>query len=883
MKDAAARSIRLADYRPPEFLVDRVDLHFRLTPQRTRVRARLAMRRNPAAAHPQAALRLDGEGLELIAVRLDERVLAPADYRLEPGALVIPQVPDAFALETEVCIDPQGNTALEGLYRSSGNYCTQCEAEGFRKITYFPDRPDVLAVYTTTVEAERALCPVLLANGNCIETGEGEEGWHYAVWRDPHPKPSYLFALVAGDLGCVEDTFVTCSGRAVALRIYVQQHNLDQCDHAMRSLKRAMRWDEERFGREYDLDVYMIVAVDDFNMGAMENKGLNVFNSKYVLARPDTATDADFLAIEGVIAHEYFHNWTGNRVTCRDWFQLSLKEGLTVFRDQAFSAEMSSPAVKRIEDVRLLRSHQFPEDAGPMAHPVRPQAYQEINNFYTATVYEKGAEVVRMYQTLLGPEGFRRGMDLYFQRHDGQAVTTDDFRAAMADANDTDLDQFQLWYEQAGTPRLELTADWDATAGRYTLHVAQRLPATPGQGAKAAQLIPLRIALFDAQGDRLALHLPRLDGEAPYERVLRIEADEQSFAFEGLSAAPVPSLLRGFSAPVIVDYPYSAEELRFLMAQDDDPYARWEAAQRLLLASMKGMVEALRAGADPVIEPALIEAVRLTLEDDTADPALIAEALTPPDEAYLAEQCPPIDPGLASAAHRQLRRGLARALRDALLRRHAALRSAEPYGLEPRAIGARRLRNLCLAYLGALDEPEAAELCRRQFEEADNMTEQLGALRALADAQSSIRDALMDDFEARWRDEPLVLDKWFALQAGARRDDALARVRALEAHPCFSMANPNRVRALLGAFAANPLGLHAADGEGYRYLAERVVALDARNPQVAARLLRALLRWRDYEPRRQAAMHAALESISNSGERSRDVSELVQSALRKAD
>lgn len=879
MKKSTPRTIHLKDYTPPEFLIDRVRLRFELDEDETLVRARLALRRNPAAADPKAPLVLNGEELELRELALDGRVLGPGDYALEEDSLTLAGLGERAELEVLTAIRPQENTRLEGLYKSSGNFCTQCEAEGFRRITYFLDRPDVMAVYTTTIVADRARYPVLLSNGNLVDSGELEGGRHFATWHDPYPKPSYLFALVAGDLVCHEDRYTTASGREVQLRIYVQAHNLDKTGHAMLSLKKAMAWDEQRFGREYDLDVYMIVAVDDFNMGAMENKGLNIFNSKYVLARPETATDADFLHIESVIAHEYFHNWTGNRITCRDWFQLSLKEGLTVFRDQEFSAEMNSAAVQRINDVRTLRTHQFPEDAGPMAHPVRPQSYMEINNFYTLTVYEKGAEVVRMYQTLLGREGFRKGMDLYFQRHDGQAVTTDDFCAAMADANGVDLTQFKRWYDQAGTPELTVRAHWDAAQGRYTLEVAQHCPPTPGQPEKLPFVIPLALGLLDGQGRELPL---RLEGEARAagtERVLAVTEPVQRFCFVDLPERPVPSLLRHFSAPVKLHYDYSDEELVFLMAHDTDAFNRWEASQELAVRTVAGLLEDYRQRHALGVEASVIEAYRRLLEDRSLDPALVAEALTLPAEGYLGERFPPIDPQAIHAVRRFFRQTLAHSLREDLEQVYTELHRPGGYSLEPAAIGRRRLKNLCLGYLTEIDDGDPLALALRQFREADNMTDALGALQALAQRDCAEREQALAEFEARWRGEPLVMDKWLSLQAGAPLPGTLARVQALMEHPAFSLRNPNRVRALLGAFAANPVAFHAPDGSGYAFLAEQVLAVDALNPQVAARLAKAFTRWRQYEPGRAGLMRRQLERIAGREGLSRDLYEIVSKSL----
>jgi len=878
MTASEPRTILLADYTPPDYLVDSVQLHFDLEPDATEVSARLQLRRNPAGGG--GPLQLDGEQLELQELRLDGAALPAGRYRLSAEELTLFDPPEQFLLETRVRINPAANTALEGLYVSSGNFCTQCEAEGFRKITFYPDRPDVMARFTTTLAADRETFPILLSNGNPVARGELEGGRHFVTWEDPFPKPSYLFALVAGDLAEIAGSYTTASGREVALRFYVEHRNRDKVDHALASLQRAMRWDEERFGLEYDLDIYMVVAVDDFNMGAMENKGLNVFNSKYVLARPETATDLDFQNIEGVIGHEYFHNWTGNRVTCRDWFQLSLKEGLTVFRDQEFSADMGSSAVKRIDEVRILRNSQFPEDAGPMAHPVRPAAYQEINNFYTTTVYNKGAEVIRMYQTLLGREGFRKGMDLYFARHDGQAVTTDDFLAAMADANGVDLSRFARWYSQAGTPQLQVSDAFDAASGRYALTVRQSCPPTPGQPGKQPFHLPLEIGLLDSAGRDLPL---QQEGETVAQgtsRVLELSAAEQTFTFTGLDSKPLPSLLRNFSAPVQLHYPYREDQLALLMARDSDPFNRWEAGQQLYSRVLLQLVAALRDGQPPALPQHLVEAFRTTLIDADGDPALLAQALVLPSEVYLAEQMETADPGAIHQARQFVRKKLAGALADELHAVYQRNRGALPYRLDGAEIGRRSLKNLCLAYLVAGESAAALAQAGEQFHDADNMTDALAALTALASSPAPDREASLAAFYARWQDDPLVVDKWLTLQAMASRPDTLAQVTTLLDHPAFTLKNPNKVRALIGAFAhGNPAAFHAGDGGGYRFVADRVLQLDPLNPQIAARLVSAFNRWRKYDPGRQALMTEQLRRIQRQQTLSRDVAEIVGKAL----
>jgi aminopeptidase N len=876
-RDDSPRATLLSDYQQPAYLIDTAVLHFDLRERATRVRSRLALRRNPAlqSQSPGGALRLDGEGLSLRAIAIDGRPLDGTEYSIDAESLTLHAPPEAFLLETEAEIVPEDNTALEGLYVSAGMYCTQCEAEGFRKITWFLDRPDVMTRFTTTIEADRGCFPVLLSNGNPLASGPLDGGRHYATWEDPFPKPSYLFALVAGDLRCVEDSYATLSGRQVALRIYVEPHNVDKCDHAMRSLKKAMRWDEEVYGREYDLDIYMIVAVSDFNMGAMENKGLNVFNAKFVLARPETATDRDFQGIESVIAHEYFHNWTGNRITCRDWFQLSLKEGLTVFRDQEFSADMGSRGVKRIEDVRLLRAHQFTEDAGPMAHPVRPDSYIEINNFYTATVYQKGAEVVRMQANLLGPALFRRATDLYFARHDGQAVTTDDFVRCMEGSSGRDLTQFRRWYTQAGTPQVDVTDAYDPSARVYTLTLRQSCPPTPGQPEKVPFHIPFAVGLIGTDGRDLPL---QLEGEAvagSTTRVLELRETEQSFCFVDIPGRPVPSLLRGFSAPVKVRFDCADDALMFLMAHDSDGFNRWDAAQtlaqRVILARLGEPERPLPEG--------FIAAVGKALTDPKADRALIAEVLTLPSESYLGDQLPQVDVDGIHAARETVKRALASALREDLLRAFRTLADDGPYDIEPPAIARRSLRNVALAYLMNAPDAEVEALCLAQYRAAHNMTDVMAALALIADSDHPEREAVLGDFRARWADDPLVLDKWFSVQAAARGADTLWRVVALMGDPAFSIRNPNKVRALIGAFAGNVARFHARDGAGYAFLADRVLELDPLNPQVAARMLRAMARWRRYDPERQRLMRRELERIAAAPGLSKDSYEVAAKSL----
>ncbi len=874
------RIVRLADYTLPAYLIDAARLDFLLGENGTEVRAELELRRNTASSEPADSLNLDGEGLELLSIAIDGEALPSNRYRATADGLTIQAPPDSFTLATRVRIHPEANTALSGLYKSSGNFCTQCEAEGFRRITWYLDRPDVLARFTTRIETQREAYPVLLSNGNLIDSGLLDNDRHYAVWEDPFPKPAYLFALVAGRLACREDEFITASGRPVALRLYVEAHNLERTAHAMASLKRAMRWDEEHYGREYDLDVFMFVAVDDFNMGAMEHKGLNIFNSRYVLANPDTATDQDFAAIESVVGHEYFHNWTGDRVTLRDWFQLSLKEGLTVFREQSFAADMGSAAVKRIRDVRTLRALQFAEDAGPMAHPVRPEQYLEINNFYTATVYEKGAELLRMYRTLLGPEGFRHGMDLYFERHDGQAVTTDDFRAAMSDANEVDLSQFARWYEVSGTPRLEVTGRYDAANRRYTLAVRQVHRDTPGQPAadKPALLIPLAMGFLGPDDAPLPL---KLSGEtdAPKERVLWLRDFTESFVFEDIPAPPVPSLLRGFSAPVRLKFPYTDEELAFLVAHDPDSFNRWNAAETLIVRIVKAAIANPGAADSPPPE-VLTGAWRALLAGETLDPALVAETLSLPTETELAQAFERVDVEALHAARRNLKRGLAAALEPEFLAVLERSAPSDPYRYDPQEAGRRRLYAVALDYLGALES--AAHLARAEaaFDSADNMSDRLAALAVLAHHDKPARTKALGYFRARYADQPLVLDKWLALQANAPLAGALERVRSLMDDPVFTLANPNRVRALIGSFAHNNhSGFHAAGGNAYRFVADQVLALDALNPQVAARLVTCFAHWRRYDDARRERMRVELERMAAAPALSRDVYEIIARSL----
>jgi aminopeptidase N len=876
------KTIYRQDYAAPDYLIETVDLRFELGEESTRVRSRLAIVGTYDRKQGVRPLLLVGKDLLLKSVVLDGQALGAEQYTVDEDSLTIADVPMDFVLEIETEIRPQENTSLEGLYKSSGNFCTQCEAEGFRKITYFMDRPDVMARYTTTITADKAGYPVLLSNGNLTASGDLEDGRHYATWVDPFRKPCYLYALVAGDLSCVTDSFITRSGRSIALQIYVQRHNLSKCDHAMRSLKKAMQWDEEVYGCEYDLDTYMIFAADDFNFGAMENKGLNIFNSKYVLARPETATDADFQAIEAVIGHEYFHNWTGNRITCRDWFQLSLKEGLTIFRDQEFSADMESRAVKRIADVRLLRTKQFPEDAGPLAHPVRPDSYIEISNFYTMTVYYKGAEVVRMIRTLLGSAGFRKGIDLYLARHDGQAVTVEDFVRAMEDANAADLGQFRLWYSQAGTPRLTVSISHDPVSAVCTLTIRQACSPTPGQAEKKPLHIPIAVGLLDSDGRDLPL---LLEGESSAPsgttRVLELRNEVETFRFTQVPRKPVPSLLRGFSAPVNLTVDYTDEELMFLLHNDSDPFNRWEAGQRLAVGTILKLVGDYQQGRELRVTEGFTDAFAGVLTDTGQDRAFLSEVLNLPGEDYLAELMDVVDVTAIHMAREFVRKTLATGLREMFRAAYEAGVDNGPYQNSAEATGGRSLKNLCLAYLTALNDQAAIDLCLKQFRQADNMTDVIGALSPLARTDCPERAEALAAFYEKWRDESLVIDKWFSLQAVSPLPGTLAEVRTLLDHPAFEIRNPNRVRALIGAFCqSNPLRFHDESGAGYRFLGDQVARLHSMNPQVAARLMGSLSNWKRFDNGRQALMREQLERILQLPDLARDVYEIAVKSLK---
>jgi aminopeptidase N len=921
MRDASPKTIYLKDYQAPAFLIDTTDLRFELGEESTRVISRLKLRRNPVfAEHSAVPLVLDGQDMVLEKLLIDDQELTPADYHIEEESLTIFTLPHAvnangaaFVLECHTRIKPQENTSLEGLYKSKKMFCTQCEAEGFRKITYYLDRPDVMSSFTTTVVADKSRYPVLLSNGNPV--AQGEEGKrHWVTWQDPFRKPCYLFALVAGDLACVEDTFTTMSSREITLRLFVEAKDLDKCEHGMLSLKNAMRWDEEVFGREYDLDIFMIVAVDDFNMGAMENKGLNIFNTSCVLANPATTTDAGFQRVEAVVAHEYFHNWSGNRVTCRDWFQLSLKEGFTVYRDAEFSADMGSRTVKRIGDVSFLRTTQFAEDAGPMAHSVRPDSYMEISNFYTVTIYEKGAEVVRMIRELIGPENFRKGSDLYFERHDGQAVTTEEFVKAMEDASGADLTQFRRWYSQAGTPVLRARGQFDPVAFTYTLTVEQSCPPTPDQADKQAFHIPLRMALMDREGNELPLLLEgehivagarEIPGEiasefpaetpvdAPTERVLNVQEKVQHFVFTGIKHAPIPSLLRGFSAPVKLQATYTREELLFLMAHDTDGFNRWNAAQQLGVEVLQDLLKDYQANRELTLVPGVIDAFASILADCIAkcernedhDKEAVAQLLSLPTEAYLSELADEIDVAGIHAVREFASNTIAKALVAQFARLHALNATPVPYAADAAGIARRALKNTCLSYLMRTEDPQWLQACHQQFVKGDNMTDVSAALRLLVNsgmpAAEPLRQQALQSFYAQWQHEALVVDQWFSVQATSHLPGTLDRVKHLMEHPAFDIKNPNKVRALISAFANNnPVQFHDKSGAGYAFLAERIIELDSLNPQIASRLVTPLTRWKKYDDSRQKMMRGALERISAKAGLSKDVGEVVGKSLR---
>jgi aminopeptidase N len=880
MRTDTGQVFKLEDYRPSDYAIPRTELTFRLAPEATVVTATLTIERREDTALT-TPLVLDGDGLALSRLEIDGREPDLSAYDATPDRLTIHVSPAArqFRLTIETVVNPSANLALMGLYRSSGVYCTQCEAEGFRRITYFLDRPDILSVYTVRIEARREEAPLLLSNGNPVESGDLPDGRHFAVWHDPFPKPSYLFALVAGDLGRISDRFTTMNGRTVELGIYIEHGKEPLAAYAMDALKRSMKWDEEAFGREYDLDVFNIVAVSDFNMGAMENKGLNVFNDKYVLADRETATDADFANIEAIIAHEYFHNWTGNRITCRDWFQLCLKEGLTVYRDHEFSADQRSRAVKRITEVRALRALQFPEDQGPLAHPVRPRRYREINNFYTATVYEKGSEVVRMIRTVLGAEAFRAGMDLYFDRHDGEAATIEDFLKAFEDASGRDLSQFALWYHQAGTPHLAVTSRYDAAAKELTIDIEQSVPPTPSETRKRLMHIPLAFGLVGKDGQDMPAS--SVDGATVEDGVIHVRKRRHSVTFSGISSRPALSLNRGFSAPITLSVEQKAEDLAFLAGHDSDLFARWEALHTLFSKAIIAAYRRLRGGKAAEFKPELAALAGAIAGDETLEPAFRALALTLPSEADIAREIGgDIDPEVVFAARLALAQAIAAANRQGFEAHYASLVDGGEFSPDAASAGRRALRNILLDHLSLL--PDGAGLAARHFRDATNMTDRAAALAVLVHRQGETPEAAeaLARFESTYLADSLVMDKWFQIQASAPGAETLDRVKALMRHPSFSMNNPNRVRALIGTLAnASQTGFHRADGEGYRFLADTVVDIDRRNPQLAARLATAFRSWRSLEPIRQEKARAALLSVAQTSDLSADLGDIVQRTL----
>ncbi|RCV32358.1 hypothetical protein SETIT_6G252600v2 [Setaria italica] len=883
----APKEIFLKDYKKPDYLFDTVDLQFQLGEDKTIVTSNIVV--SPGVEGISAPLVLHGCDLKLLSIKVNGTELKGEEYAVTSRHLTLLTPPaGAFNLEIVTEIYPQLNTSLEGLYKSTGNFCTQCEAEGFRKITYFQDRPDVMAKYTCRIEADKTLYPVLLSNGNLIQQGDLEGGKHYALWEDPFKKPSYLFALVAGQLGCREDSFVTCTGRNVTLRIWTPAQDLPKTAHAMYSLKAAMKWDEEVFGLEYDLDLFNIVVVPDFNMGAMENKSLNIFQSRLVLASPETATDGDYAAILGVVGHEYFHNWTGNRVTCRDWFQLTLKEGLTVFRDQEFSSDLGCRTVKRIADVSKLRIYQFPQDAGPMAHPIRPHSYIKMDNFYTVTVYEKGAEVVRMYKTMFGASGFRKGMDLYFQRHDGQAVTCEDFYAAMCDANNAQLPNFLQWYSQAGTPTVKVASSYDPSSQTFSLKLSQDVPPTPGQLDKEPMFIPVAVGLVDSTGKDMpltsvysdgTLQTLSSDGQPVFTTVLQFKKKEEEFIFQNVPEKPVPSLLRGYSAPVRLDSDLSESDLFFLLANDSDEFNRWEAGQVLARKLMLSLVADFKQQKTLVLNPKFVDGLRSILRNTSLDKEFIAKAITLPGQGEIMDMMAVADPDAVHAVRNFIKKELASQLKDDLLAAVTSNRSSEPYTFNHDSMARRALKNTCLAYLASLNEPDVTELALHEYKTATNMTEQFAALAALSQNPGQVRDDALLDFYNKWQNEYLVVSKWFALQATSDIPGNVVNVEKLLSHPAFDMRNPNKVYSLIGGFCGSPVNFHAKDGSGYKFLGEVVLQLDKINPQVASRMVSAFSRWRRYDETRQALAKAQLEMIVSANGLSENVYEIASKSL----
>ena len=867
MSDTTATVKYRKDYAPTDFRIDQVHLDFFLEDEYALVTAELNFSRRTDSSATK--LFLDGEDLELQEIYIDGMALSAGQYLLSDEGLQLLDVAESFVLKTVVKIQPQLNTSLSGLYKSGSMFCTQCESLGFRRITYYLDRPDVMTTFKVSLSADKEKFPVLLSNGNLMDSGDTADGRHYSEWRDPHPKPSYLFALVAGDLGVLRDTFTTCSGKLVDLYVYSEHENADKLAYAMQSLIESMKWDEEVYGFEYDLEIYNIVAVGDFNMGAMENKSLNVFNTAYVLSSPETATDSDYEGIEGVIGHEYFHNYTGNRITCRDWFQLTLKEGLTVFRDQQFSADMGDAALKRIDDVNVLRSVQFREDMGPMAHPIRPDSYVAMDNFYTSTVYNKGAEVIRMMHTLVGADGFRSGSDLYFERYDGQAVSCDDFRLSIADANNRDFSQFELWYSQAGTPKISLSSSYDAGAQRFVLSCEQSCQPTPGQDEKLPFHIPLLTALFDKDGNELAA-----------ERVLELCEQRQDFVFENITTEPVVSVLRKFSAPVTLDFEQSDSDLQVLMSYDSDTFNRWEAGQRFATRAIFDLMTSLAEGKNVDPNPRFIDSMVEIANDKELSPGMLSYLLCLPSHAALSGQLDIIDPELLQNARKVLRTAVADRLQMKFSELYDAMSSDEAYEPSQEQIGRRRLRNVCLSYLSVASTGNGVEMCATQFADASNMTDSISALACLANLDVPQRQTALSDFFEKWQDEDLVVDKWLSVQASSSASDTFARVVALKEHPAFDIRNPNKVRSLIRTFAANPVHFHSADGEGYRFVADCVLELDKLNPQIAARIASAFAQWHRYEPSRSLQMKQQLQRISEQDKLSPDTSEIVKLSLQ---
>ncbi|XP_020419364.1 puromycin-sensitive aminopeptidase isoform X2 [Prunus persica] len=886
-KMGAPKEIFLKDYKLPDYYFDSVDLNFSLGAEKTIVSSKIAV--FPRVEGSSSPLVLDGQDLKLLSVRINSKELKDEDYRLDSRHLTLTSVPSGtFTLEILTETYPEKNTSLEGLYKSSGNFCTQCEAEGFRKITFYQDRPDIMAKYTCRIEADKSLYPVLLSNGNLIEQGDVEGNKHFALWEDPFKKPCYLFALVAGQLESRDDTFVTRSGRKVALRIWTPAQDVPKTAHAMYSLKAAMKWDEDVFGLEYDLDLFNIVAVPDFNMGAMENKSLNIFNSRLVLASPETASDADYAAILGVIGHEYFHNWTGNRVTCRDWFQLSLKEGLTVFRDQEFSSDMGSRPVKRISDVSRLRNYQFPQDAGPMAHPVRPHSYIKMDNFYTVTVYEKGAEVVRMYKTLLGSQGFRNGMDLYFKRHDGQAVTCEDFFAAMRDANNADFANFLLWYSQAGTPVVKVASSYNAEARTFSLKFSQEVPPTPGQPIKEPMFIPVAVGLLDSTGKEVPLSSVHHDGtlqsvanngQPVYTTVLRVTKKEEEFVFSDVSERPIPSLIRGYSAPIRLETDLTDSDLFLLLAYDSDEFNRWEAGQVLARKLMLNLVADFQQNKPLVLNPKFVHGLRSILSDLSLDKEFVAKAITLPGEGEIMDMMEVADPDAVHAVRTFIRKQLAHELKAELLSTVENNRSTEEYVFDHPNLARRALKNIALAYLASLEDSRCTELVLNEYRSATNMTDQFAALAAIAQNPGKTRDDILADFYSKWQEDYLVVNKWFALQAMSDVPGNVENVRNLLSHPAFDLRNPNKVYSLIGGFCGSPVNFHAKDGSGYKFLGEIVMQLDKINPQVASRMVSAFSRFRRYDETRQNLAKAQLEKILSTNGLSENVFEIASKSL----